>query len=353
MSQDPSGGGAAAVYTQTNDPGSNQIIAYRRAGDGALTPLGVYDTGGLGTGEPHLASQGSVVPSGDGRWLLAVNEGSDELSVFAAGTEGLTLVDRVGAGGVRPTSVAAHRNLVYVLSTGGGDDPAALHGFRIGDDGRVSALEGSRREPSRPDADPAQIGFSRDGETLVVTERATDSVSVYAVAPDGSTEGPTVFPSSGATPYGFEFTRAGVLVVTEAAGGKVGAASTSSYALSGPGRLSLVSGSVGDTRSEVCWAAITPDDRHVYVTNFGDGTISAYTIAGDGRIELLHPVAATTVEGRKGIRDEAISRDGRYLYALHADVQKLFGWQVQNDGSLTPVGAFGDLPTAVAGLAAS
>jgi hypothetical protein len=70
-------------------------------------------------------------------------------------------------------------------------------------------------------------------------------------------------------------------------------------------------------------------------------------------LELLQPVAATTVAGQKGVRDEAMSRDGRYLFAFHADVQQLFGWRVQQDGSLTPVGAFGDLPTTVAGLAAS
>jgi 6-phosphogluconolactonase len=206
---------------------------------------------------------------------------------------------------------------------------------------------------SRPDADPAQIGLSPDGGTLVVTERATDSISSYAVGQDGSADGPTVISSSGATPYGFDFTEAGVLVVTEAAGGNLGAASASTYALTGPGSLSLISGSVGDTRSEVCWAAISPDDRHVYVTNFGDGTISSYTIVDDGRLELLQAVAGTTVEGHKGLRDEAMSRDGRYLYALHADVQQLFGWRVQQDGSLAPVGAFGDLPTRVAGLAAS
>jgi hypothetical protein len=103
-------------------------------------------------------------------------------------------------------------------------------------------------------------------------------------------------------------------------------------------RLSLVSGSVGDTRSEVCWAAISPDSRHVYVINFGDGTVSSSTIAVDGRLELLQPVAATTVAGQKGVRDEAMSRDGRYLFALHADVQQLFGWRVQQDGSLTPLG---------------
>jgi 6-phosphogluconolactonase len=349
MRTDQSSNGAG-VYTQTNDPGGNQIIAYRRSPDGTLTQLGAYDTGGLGTGTPHLASQGSVMLSDDGRWLFAVNAGSDDLSVFAVAADGLKLVDRVDAGGVRPTSVTAHHDLLFVLSTGGQGAPTSLHGFKLSDDGQLTPLEGSRRQLSRPDADPAQIGFSPDGRSVVVTERATDSISSYVV---GRAEGPTVLASSGATPYGFDFTGAGVLVVTEAAGGKIGAASASSYALAGPGSLSLVSGSVGDTRSEVCWAAISPDSRHVYVTNFGDGTISSYTIAADGRLELLQAVAGTTVEGQKGVRDEAISRDGRYLYALHADVQQLFGWQVHHDGTLTPVGAFGGLPTTVAGLAAS
>jgi 6-phosphogluconolactonase len=77
----------AGVYTQTNDPGGNQVIAYRRSPDGTLTQLGAYDTGGLGTGTPHLASQGSVVLSDDGHWLFAANAGSDDLSVFAVAAD--------------------------------------------------------------------------------------------------------------------------------------------------------------------------------------------------------------------------------------------------------------------------
>jgi hypothetical protein len=69
-----------------------------------------------------------------------------------------------------------------------------------------------------------------------VTERATDRISSYAVGPDGSADGPTVIASSAATPYGFDFTRTGVLVVTEAAAGKLGAASASTDALAGRAR---------------------------------------------------------------------------------------------------------------------
>ena len=64
-------------------------------------------------------------------------------------------------------------------------------------------------------------------------------------------------------------------------------------------------------------------------------------------------MAASAGEGDKGIRDEAISGDGRYLYAIQADAQKLFGWAVGPGGQLAPVGAFGGVPDTVAGLAAS
>jgi 6-phosphogluconolactonase (cycloisomerase 2 family) len=188
---------------------------------------------------------------------------------------------------------------------------------------------------------------------LVVTERGTNSISSYAIDERGSAQGPTTIESSGQTPYGFDFTPAGSLIVTEAFGGEVGAAAASSYAVSGPGELAVVSGSVGDTRSEVCWAAVTNDGRFVFVTNFGDGTVSSYEVAGDGGLELREPVAASTPEGKKGIRDEAISRDGRYLYAIDADAEKVFGWTVGDDGQLTAVGAFEGVPGTVAGLAAS
>jgi 6-phosphogluconolactonase len=140
MRTDQSSNGAG-VYTQTNDPGGNQVIACRRAADGTLSQLGAYDTGGRGTGTPHLASQGSVILS-DGRWLFAVNAGSDDLSVFAVAADGLALVDRVDAGGVRPTSVTAHQDWLFVLSTGGQGAPASLHGFKLSDDGHIRPLEG-------------------------------------------------------------------------------------------------------------------------------------------------------------------------------------------------------------------
>src|SRR3954470_11926750 len=127
-----------AVYVQTNDATGNEAIEFSRTGDGALAPQGRYSTGGRGTGSPHLASAGSVVLTDDGRWLLVVNAGSDELSVFAVEPDGLRLSNRIGSGGSNPTSVAVRGELAYVLNNG----TLNLCGFRLVD-GTVTSLEGS------------------------------------------------------------------------------------------------------------------------------------------------------------------------------------------------------------------
>jgi 6-phosphogluconolactonase len=334
---------APGVYVQTNDAERNAVLAFERRPDGRLSPLGAFDTGGRGSGQPHLASQGSVVVSGDA--LLVANAGSDDVSVFAIEPDGLRLTDRVASGGRTPTSVAVAGDLVYVLDNGS----AEISGFRLAG-GRLVALEGSRRQVG---ADPAQIAFGPGGRMLAVTERGTDSISTFAIDAVGYAVGPVTVPSSGQTPYGFDFTADGALIVTEAFGGAVGKAAASSYAIGDGGRPQPVSASVADTRSEVCWAAVTRDSRFAYVTNFGDGTISSYAIAAGGALSLRDAVAASTRLGEKGVRDEAITGDGSHLFALDADARRVFGWRIGPDGELTPSGSVDGLPATAAGLAAS
>jgi 6-phosphogluconolactonase len=334
------------VYVQTNGAERNEVVAFDRAGDGRLSLLGNYDTGGRGTGKPHLASQSSVVLSDDGSWLLVANTGSDELSLFAVEPDGLRLAGRAGSGGSAPTSVAVRGELVYVLNNG----TPNISGFAIGADG-LTPLEGSIRELGS-DADPAQIAFSPDGRTLVVTERGTNSITAFTVGEQGLAGRPETIASSGATPYGFDFAN-GSVVVTEAFGGEKGKAAASSYSLSGPARLEPRSASIANNRSEVCWAVATPDGRFVYVTNFGDCTISSYAVQPGGGLELLEAVAGSTRLGAAGLRDEDLSGDGRFLYAIDADGQRIFGWSVGDDGRLELVGGFEGVPATVAGLAAS
>jgi 6-phosphogluconolactonase len=337
---------AGFVYVQTNDAANNEVVVFERGGNGKLERRDSYLTGGKGSGAPHLPSQGSVVLAGD--VLLVTNAGSDDVTSFSVEGGRLTQLDRVSSGGSAPRSIAVHEEHVYVLNTGG--EPG-IAGFTL-DGGQLVSIPHSARSLGAG-SDPAQIAFSPNGRVLLVTDRASDSIHAFAVNGDGVVQSIVTHRSSGATPYGFDVTADGVLVVTEAAGAQVGKASASSYRLDGSAGLSPVSGAVGNTRSEVCWAVISSDGRTVFVTNFGDGTISTYAIGEDGSIELREAVAATTVDGEPGIRDEALSSDGRYLYALHADTGRVFGWEVSAEGTLAPVGSANGLPLTAAGLAAS
>jgi 6-phosphogluconolactonase len=334
------------VYTQTNELERNHLLVFTRSGDGRLTAAGAYETGGAGDGKPHLTSQGSVVLTGDGRFLLVTNASSDDLSVFAVGEDGPTLLQTVPTGHA-PKSSTEHDGLVYVLNTA---DPS-LTGFRLS--GRqVEPLVDSTRDLAA-DADPAQVGFSPGGATIVVTQRGPNAIATYPVDAAGHLGEPMMQPSSGPTPYGFAFTSRGGLIVTEAFGAQVGKAAASSYMIDAGGGLEPVSRSIGNGRSEICWAVVSRDDRYVFTTNFADGAVSRYAIGTDGSITLDQAAAGIAVDGQTGLRDEDLSRDGRFLYAIDADSGRVIGWAVGEHGALAPIGSWAGLPATVAGLAAS
>src|SRR5713101_5107320 len=69
-----------AVYTMTNAAAGNSILIFTRAANGALANAGSVPTGGKGQGS-GLGSQGALTVSGDQRWLLAVNAGSNDVTV--------------------------------------------------------------------------------------------------------------------------------------------------------------------------------------------------------------------------------------------------------------------------------
>jgi 6-phosphogluconolactonase (cycloisomerase 2 family) len=157
--------------------------------------------------------------------------------------------------------------------------------------------------------------------------------------------------SLGATPYGFAISRDGTLVVTEAFRAEKGAAAASSYRVDRDS-IMPVTASVGNGRSEICWAVISEDGRYAFTTNFADGAVSRYAIGMDGSLTLEDAAAGITEDGRPGLRDEDLSDDGRFLYAIDADQGQVVAWSVDAGGNLGSIGSWGGLPKTVAGLAA-
>ena len=342
-------GQPGAVYALTNGTGGNAVAVYNRAADGTLTAAGTISTGGLGTGG-GLGNQGALALNEDGSRLYAINAGSNSVSAFSVASSGLTLLGAVSSGGVRPVSVTAYGSLVYVLNAGVPSvAPGSISGFTADASGALTPLAGSTRSLSAADVGPAEIGFSPDGSTLVVTEKATNTVDTYAVGVDGLAAGPVTHASSGATPFGFAFDKRGTLIVSEAFGGA--ASALSSYDVAG-GFATLSPSVIATGQKAACWVVTTKNGRYAYTTNTASGTVSAYAIGHDGSLALLSAVAGTTGGAPT---DAALSVNSHFLYILNASTHRIDAFRVEVDGSLTslPTAGVAGLPVGATGVVAS
>jgi 6-phosphogluconolactonase len=331
-----------AVYTMTNAGSGNEVLVYNRSSDGSLAFQGAYPTDGLGSGA-GLGSQSALALSHNSHWLFAVNAGSNQISSFAVTESGLQLVDVVDSGGTLPVSLTSFKDWLYVLNAGGSGN---INGFLVGQDGSLSPLAGSTQPVSNGGvgAAPAlaQIAFSSDGSTLVVTEKSTNLIDTYVVE-NGIAGAPTLNPSAGATPFGFAFDRHGHAIVSEASG------SVSSYSIDN-GEFNVISPAVVNTQVAACWIAISNNGKYAYTTNAGSGSISSYQIAEDGALTLLNPTAGVIGAGSSPV-DMAFSNNGQTLYALANGAHTISIFGMNADGSLALQGTV-SVPLGVGGLTA-
>ena len=172
------------LYVNDNTAGVNTVAGYDRHRDGTLTPLpgSPFAVGGAGTGH-GVASQGSLQRSADGRYLLAVDAGSNQISVLRVKPNGsLQIADVVSSNGDTPVSIAVHGDLVYVANAGA----AATNytGFTLNGGGHLRALPGSAVSLP-PDSQPGDVLFSGDGGKLVGTRVNTSLIDSFTVGADG------------------------------------------------------------------------------------------------------------------------------------------------------------------------
>lgn len=341
------GSEVGAVFTLSNAAAGNAVVAFARSSDGSLTPAGSFATLGNGTGA-GLGSQGAVVLSDDGRFLFAVNAGSNTITAFTVDGATLTRVNTIASGGVSPISLTTHGDVLYALNAGGTEN---ITGFSIGATGALTVLAGSSRPLSGTGVGPAQVGFDPSGRWLVVTEKNTNLIDVYAVGNDGYASAPVVNPSAGQTPFGFAFNQHGVLIVSEAFGGAVDASAVSSYTLGSGGTLDVVSASVPTTETAACWVAVTNNGKFAYATNTGSASVTGFEVH-KASLTILDADGKTGSTGSTPI-DAAVSRNGQFLYTLDAGSRAISAFSVrQDDGSLSSVGGASGLPVGTVGLAA-
>ncbi len=323
-----------AVFVQTDNPAGNTVVAYHRAGDGTLSPAGVYPTTGLGgvlTGSvaDHLASQGSLLEDDD--LLYAVNAGSNSVTTFAVRGDGLSRRQVIDSGGEFPVSITAHGKFVYVLNARNG---GSVQGYlRAGD--HLLKIPGWNRslglDPTRTPEfthTVGQIGFTPDGSQLVVTTKAGgQSILVFGVSRAGALSAtPVVNADPGNVPFSFTFDRADHLVLTEA-----GPSAVATFQVKRDGTVQLIDRALTGGAA-TCW--VVASRNRLFASNSGTNTVTGYDVDRGGALVSTGDTATDA-----GPVDAAVSSNGHFLYLQTGVAGLVDEFRVRPNGTLINIGS--------------
>ncbi|HEX4188207.1 MAG TPA: beta-propeller fold lactonase family protein [Solirubrobacteraceae bacterium] len=327
------------VYVNDNTAGVNTISAFDRHADGSLSPVAgsPFRTDGAGTGQ-GIGSQGALQESSDGRYLLAVDAGSSQISVLRIlphGELGHVGGGAVSSGGNEPVSIAVSGGVVYVANAGAG--ASNYTGFTLNPGGHLRPIPDSTVALPSGSA-PGDVLFNGNGTSLVGVRVNTSLIDSFTVSADGHlTAAPnSPIPAQGPGPFGSEFrpTNPSQLFVSNAHGGP-NAATVSAFSVAGDGTLTSIGASpFPDGQTAACWVEISHDGRFLFTVNTASDTVSRYSIDQAGALELLGSTALG--QSKVGAEDARLTPDGRALWVVETGAKSLTALAVEG-GNLTAV----------------
>jgi 6-phosphogluconolactonase len=325
------------TYIDGNTAPANTIDGYARHADGSLTPLpgSPFAAGGAGLGT-GLASQGAIQATQDGRYLLAVDAGSNQISVLRITAGGVPVLvgQPASSDGIKPVSVAVSPSgLVYTANSGAGG--SNYTGFRLSFNGTLTPVPGSTY--TVPDGSGlGDVFFNAFGDHLIGTRTTTSLIDSFVVVlghlipAHGSP-----FTGQGLGQLGAEFspTKPSQLYISDAHDG-AGLGMVSAYNDSLLGQLTSIGNSpYADGQTAPCWVEISHDGKYLFAINTGSGNISSYSINSDGSLTLI---GTTPITGGGADIDARLSPDGHYLLVDGSGMHFVSVFAV-NGGTLTEV----------------
>jgi len=389
------------LYIQTNEV-ANAIIHYERLASGELYEVERVTTRGAGSGEfkpisgqesaPNaFEGAASVIITADRRFLFTTNGGDNSVSTFRIAENGrLTLVDVKATGNPVEGRSGTAKSLAYSPMT---RTLFVLHSFGP-DHVRLMSVDAEGKLTARPerytvntyskrnrvatmvvvspneelvfvgttfDEPIAHTGLYPDGSPILWVQRAggafhsiasnapdPDGLAVFPLQKDGSLGTGRFYDAKGGSPFYIAFlhARPDTFVIGYAVGDGCSMGTIEKDGTVNIGPLVKIDTSAG-VPSELCWLAVSPDDRTVYATNFGYSNICSYHINGRG-LEIACDPACPRIPGdgtarglngtvTSGPADSWITSDGAYLYQIYGNASKLVGYATYPDGSLNEV----------------
>lgn len=332
------------IYAMTNDAKKNEVLAFARGSDGSFYSIGRYETGGRGSGgtTDPLASQGALTLSQDRAFLFAVNAGSGTVSSFIVSRNGLILVDKAPTDGAEPVSVTQHGQFVYVLNQG---SYGGVTVFRLDRSGHLTPVPDSTVLLSGNDVGGASVAVSPDGQFLAVVERLSNNIDIFHILSDGNLSAITTTADKNAGGFAAIFTHAGQLLVSETGPANVTDGSTiSSFSINSSAAITPISSAVPTDGAGNCWLALTPDGKVVYTSNSASSSISGFNVANNGALTPIGGVIAATNPSGSINLELGISSDGKLLYSLNSGTGTISVFSIQSNGTLQEEGSISGLP---------
>jgi 6-phosphogluconolactonase (cycloisomerase 2 family) len=342
---DMMGPAASFVYTLDNDSERNSVAVYRRGADGSLMPLvgSPFNAGGRGLTGGDIDEQGAI--RSVGKFILAVNPGSNSIAVLEKTSRGLLHVEGspFPSGGSTPLSLAVHGDLVFVANQAAEfANPTSapnLVGFRLTNTGALNQIPGAKAEFPKS-MGPAQVELSADGRVLVATagfqsdEGDGSRIYSFQVTPEGKLiagPGSPLKPEGATGTVGFSLSPAGdmAFVSTFKASGVTSFAIDPSTAA-----IKQVGLPVSNDQRAACWTEITKDGKTLYVGNFVSNSISVYSVLPGGKLRLLGSIPRRGATN-KDTKDIALSPRGDYLYAVGSGERQISVFKVEANHLLT------------------
>ena len=376
-----------SLYIQSNAAAANEVFHFGRRRDGTISLIEKHSTGGKGSGTyKPLTGQnpgpnafegaGAVILSSDRTLLFTTNGGDNSVSSFRVDFDGhLSLIDckptgeavEGRSGTAKSLAYSDQHRTLYVLHAFG---PNHLRVYDVAE-GKLT-LRPQRRSVDTPskvgrvstqavltpdqrfllvdvlfDAHPA---MNQDGSPSLMVTNATDKdgLVVFPVERAGDLGEPMFQDAGGAGPFYIQFLHGSLDTFLN---GHAVSDGVSIGRIDSEGRVThdpvvAIDASAG-APSELCWLALSSDNRMVFATNFGLSNVSSYFIR-DGKLTLAKDPACPAVPGdgefravnnlvSSGPNDSWLSPDDTTFYQLYPNAAVLVAYRVNADASLTEI----------------
>src|SRR2546425_1916244 len=284
--------GKTFVYTNNNPLSAPNSVSAFSVGPGGIlvmVPGSPFPTLGTGSGNGNFGSH-HITATVTRNFLYVANDGSNNISVFKINTDtgGLTLVSGSpfatgGSATIAGMSLAATPNGQFLYA--GNADSSNISAFRIASNGVLTPIG----PPTPAGGTPDGIKVSPNGQFLGVALPSSDSVAMFRIRSTGAlvaVSGSPFAAGDSGLAADVEINCKSNLLFDPKATVVVGTSTVAVFTIASNGTLAPIPGSPytftpGDDSSV---GVLSPDNRHLFVSNQFSHTITSLDVAPGGSL---------------------------------------------------------------------